>query len=176
VDCTVFAPARVVRKQAGLLQVFLHAPEDQKQAKAAAGKFDPESKERGHRTLVLDAPRGLSEIGFQTCVSQPHLQYRFEHCSTEQWSRRSGSGANSGRCVNLRKCNRELGGAGGGVDGLEGREAFEGSERVEGLDDFFGAGQNGDEVGLGTGAGSLAGFEPGRQRGGRDRGVFPEGG
>jgi hypothetical protein len=60
VDCTVFAPARVVRKQAGLLQVFLHAPEDQKQAKAAAGKFDPESKERGHRTLVLDAPIGAT--------------------------------------------------------------------------------------------------------------------
>jgi hypothetical protein len=48
--------------------------------------------------------------------------------------------------------------AGGGVNGLGGREAFEGSEGVEGLDKFLGVGQNGDEVGLGAGAGPLKGL------------------
>jgi hypothetical protein len=46
----------------------------------------------------------------------------------------------------------------------------------EGLDKFPGVGQNGDEVGLETGAGSLAGFPVGRRRGGWDRGIFLEGG
>jgi hypothetical protein len=46
-----------------------------------------------------------------------------------------------------------------GVDGLWGREAFEGPELVEGLDDFLGVAEDGDEVGLGTGTGSLTGFE-----------------
>src|SRR5271166_3363120 len=50
-------------------------------------------------------------------------------------------------------------GAGGGVNGLGGREAFEIPESVEGLNKFLGVGQDGDEVGLGTGAGSLTGFE-----------------
>jgi hypothetical protein len=62
--------------------------------------------------------------------------------------------------------------AGGGVHGLGGREAFEVPESVEGLDKFLGVGEDGDGVGLGAGAGSLAGFPVGRQRGGRDRGVF----
>jgi hypothetical protein len=67
-------------------------------------------------------------------------------------------------------------GASGGVNGLGGREAFEIPESVEGLDKFLGVAEDGDEVGLGTGTGSLAGFPVGRQRGGRERGVFPEGG
>ena len=50
-------------------------------------------------------------------------------------------------------------GAGGGVNGLGGREAFEIPESVEGLDKFLLIGQDGDGVRLGTGAGSLAGFE-----------------
>jgi hypothetical protein len=37
-------------------------------------------------------------------------------------------------------------------------------------------GQDGDEVGLGAGAGSLTGFPVGRRRGWRERGVFLEGG
>ena len=49
--------------------------------------------------------------------------------------------------------------AGGGVNGLGGRKAFEIPESVEGLDKFLGVGQDGDDVGLGTGAGSLPGFE-----------------
>ena len=40
-----------------------------------------------------------------------------------------------------------------------GREAFESPEPVEGLDNFLGVGQDGDEVGLEAGAGSLPGFE-----------------
>jgi hypothetical protein len=60
VDCTVFAPDRVERKESALLQVFLHAPADRKQAKAAAERFDRETKERGHRSLVLDAPIGTT--------------------------------------------------------------------------------------------------------------------
>jgi hypothetical protein len=58
VDCTVFAPDRVEREQSGLLQVFLHAPNEQQQASADAVKSDPEAKERGHKSLVLDAPVG----------------------------------------------------------------------------------------------------------------------
>ena len=58
VDCTVFAPDRVERRQTGLLQAFLHAPEARIQAEAR--KFDPEAKERGHRSLVLDAPIGTT--------------------------------------------------------------------------------------------------------------------
>ena len=49
--------------------------------------------------------------------------------------------------------------AGGGVNGLGGRKAFEIPELVEGLDNFLGVGQDGDEVGLEAGAGSLTGFE-----------------
>ncbi|HSZ78605.1 MAG TPA: hypothetical protein VK775_14470, partial [Chthoniobacterales bacterium] len=49
--------------------------------------------------------------------------------------------------------------AGGGVNGCGRREAFEVPESVEGLDDFLGVAENGDEVGLETGTGSLAGFE-----------------
>jgi hypothetical protein len=58
VDCTVFAPDRVERQQLALLQVFLHDPEDRKQAEEDAEKFDPNAKERGHKSLVLDAPVG----------------------------------------------------------------------------------------------------------------------
>jgi hypothetical protein len=47
-------------------------------------------------------------------------------------------------------------GAGGGVNGLWGREALEGPESIERLDKFLGVGQDGDEVGLGAGTGSLA--------------------
>jgi len=36
---------------------------------------------------------------------------------------------------------------------------FKRPESVEGLDKFLGVGQDGDEVGLGAGTGSLAGFE-----------------
>ena len=53
-------PDRVEREQRALIQVFLHAPQAQKQVEAAAGKFDPESRERGHRSLVLDAPIGTT--------------------------------------------------------------------------------------------------------------------
>jgi len=49
--------------------------------------------------------------------------------------------------------------AGGGVDGLGGRKAFEIPESVEGLDNFLGVAEDGDGVGLEAGAGSLAGFE-----------------
>jgi Tfp pilus assembly protein PilF len=58
VDCTVFAPDRVERERTRLLQVFLHAPEARKEAERAANHFDPEATERGHRSLVLDAPIG----------------------------------------------------------------------------------------------------------------------
>jgi hypothetical protein len=58
VDCTVFAPDRVGREQSGLLQVFLHAPNERQQANADAVKSDREAKERGHKSLVLDAPVG----------------------------------------------------------------------------------------------------------------------
>jgi hypothetical protein len=106
VDCTVFAPGRVERKQAGLLQVFLHAPEDRKQAEAAAEKFDPESKERGHRSLVLDAPIGTTfaldvEIeGFvfpermDTLIWTGHPQsatFRFEVPEGCKWGQHTGS-------------------------------------------------------------------------------------
>ena len=47
VDCTVFAPDRVERKQSALLQVFLHTPNEQQQAEANAIKSDREAKERG---------------------------------------------------------------------------------------------------------------------------------
>jgi hypothetical protein len=62
VDCTVFAPDRVEREQSALLQVFLHAPNEQQQAKAVAVKSDPEAKERGHKSLVLDAPVGTNFV------------------------------------------------------------------------------------------------------------------
>ena len=62
--------------------------------------------------------------------------------------------------------------AGGGVNGLGEGKLFNDPESVEGLDKFLGVGEDGDEVGLETGAGSLAGFPVGRRRGGRDRGVF----
>jgi uncharacterized protein YjbJ (UPF0337 family) len=60
VDCTIFAPDRVEREQSGLLQVFLHTPEARRQAEAAAKQFDPKATERGHRSLVLDAPIGAT--------------------------------------------------------------------------------------------------------------------
>jgi hypothetical protein len=60
VDCTVFAPDRVEPKQTGLLQAFLHAPEARRQTEAAAKQFDPKATERGHRSLVLDAPIGTT--------------------------------------------------------------------------------------------------------------------
>jgi hypothetical protein len=40
-----------------------------------------------------------------------------------------------------------LGSWGGGVNGLGGREAFDGPESVKGLDNFLGVGQDGDWVG-----------------------------
>ena len=49
--------------------------------------------------------------------------------------------------------------AGGGIHGVGAREAFEIPESVEGLDDFLGVSEDGDEVGLEAGTGSLAGFE-----------------
>jgi hypothetical protein len=60
VDCTVFAPDRVGRDQEALLQVLLHAPGDEMLAQAKARQFDPETKLRGHRSLVLDAPIGTT--------------------------------------------------------------------------------------------------------------------
>ena len=58
--------------------------------------------------------------------------------------------------------------AGGGVDGLWGRKAFEGPEGVEGLDKFLGVGQDGDEVGLGNWCRELGGFSswPSKRRAG----------
>jgi hypothetical protein len=50
-------------------------------------------------------------------------------------------------------------GAGGGVHGVGGREAFEIPEPVEGLNNFLWVGEDGDWVRLEAGAGSLAGFE-----------------
>lgn len=64
VDCTVFAPDRVERQCSGLLQVFIHAPQDRERAAADATRFDDEAQERGHRSLVLDAPIG-SRFGFE---------------------------------------------------------------------------------------------------------------
>ena len=63
--------------------------------------------------------------------------------------------------------------AGGGVDGLGGRKALKVSERVEGLDEFLGVGPNGDEVGLETGAGSLASFELAVEEEGGKGELFP---
>jgi hypothetical protein len=40
--------------------------------------------------------------------------------------------------------------AGGGVNGLGGRETLEIPESVEGLDNFLGVAEDGDEVGLGS--------------------------
>jgi hypothetical protein len=63
IDCTIFAPDHVERKQTGLLHAFLHAPGARRQAEAAAKQFDPKATERGHRSLVLDAPIGTT-FGF----------------------------------------------------------------------------------------------------------------
>jgi hypothetical protein len=60
VDCTVFAPDLVERERTGLLQAFLHALEARRQAEAAAKQFDSKATERGHRSLVLDAPIGTT--------------------------------------------------------------------------------------------------------------------
>jgi hypothetical protein len=49
--------------------------------------------------------------------------------------------------------------AGGGVNGCGGRETLEIPEDVEGLNDFLGVAEDGDEVRLEAGAGCLAGFE-----------------
>jgi hypothetical protein len=49
--------------------------------------------------------------------------------------------------------------AGGGVNGVGAREAFDGPESVEGLDKFPWVGEDGDGIWLKAGAGSLAGFE-----------------
>jgi hypothetical protein len=49
--------------------------------------------------------------------------------------------------------------AGGGVDGLGGREVFNGPELVESLDDFLGVAEDGDEVRLEACTGSLAVFQ-----------------
>ena len=49
--------------------------------------------------------------------------------------------------------------AGGGVNGIGAREGFEIPEPVEGLDDLFWIGQNGNRVRLEAGAGGVAGFE-----------------
>jgi hypothetical protein len=54
----VFAPDRGGRKQSAILQVFLHAPDERQQAEADAVKYDPETKGRGHKSLVLDARVG----------------------------------------------------------------------------------------------------------------------
>jgi TIR domain len=94
VDCTVFAPDRVERKQSALLQVFLHAPDEKQQAEADAIKFDPETKERGHKSLVLDAPVGtvfafIVEIeAFELC----------ERTDTLLMDRSTASGDLSVRC------------------------------------------------------------------------------
>ena len=49
--------------------------------------------------------------------------------------------------------------AGGGVNGIGAREGFEIPEPVEGTDDLFWIGQNGNRVRLEAGAGGVAGFE-----------------
>jgi hypothetical protein len=58
VDCTVFSPEDVGRGAEGLLQVFLHAPDEAKDAEAAARSADRNAKKRGFRSLVVDAPHG----------------------------------------------------------------------------------------------------------------------
>jgi hypothetical protein len=63
--------------------------------------------------------------------------------------------------------------AGGGVDGCGGRKAFEVPESVEGLDKFLWVGQDGDEVGLETGAGSLPNFKLAVEEEGGIRELFP---
>jgi len=49
--------------------------------------------------------------------------------------------------------------AGGGVNGIGAREGFQGPELIEGADDLFWIGQNGNRVRLEACAGSVAGFE-----------------
>ena len=49
--------------------------------------------------------------------------------------------------------------AGGGVNGIGAREGFQGPELIEGLDDLFWIGQNGNRVRLEAGAGGMAGFK-----------------
>lgn len=60
VDCTVFARERMERTATGLLQVFLHAPQDLRKVQATARKFDSQAQPRGHRSLLLDATIGDS--------------------------------------------------------------------------------------------------------------------
>jgi hypothetical protein len=48
--------------------------------------------------------------------------------------------------------------AGGGVDGIWGREGFERSELIERADDLLWFGQNRDGISLEAGAGSHGGF------------------
>jgi hypothetical protein len=48
---------------------------------------------------------------------------------------------------------------GGGVDGIGAREGFQGPELIEGLDDLFWIGQNGNRVRLEACAGGVACFE-----------------
>jgi hypothetical protein len=50
-------------------------------------------------------------------------------------------------------------GAGGGVNGIRGREAFEIAESLKGLNKFLWVGEDGDWVRLEAGTGSLTGFE-----------------
>ena len=49
--------------------------------------------------------------------------------------------------------------AGGGVDGIGAREGFQVPEPVEGADNLFWIGQNGNRVRLEACAGGVAGFE-----------------
>jgi hypothetical protein len=82
VDCTVFAPDRVERQRTALLQVFLHSPKDRKQAEVNAEKFDPDAKERGHKSLVLDAPIGTN---FAFVVDVEGFEFR-ERKDTLLWT------------------------------------------------------------------------------------------
>ena len=81
VDCTVFAPARVKRKQAGLLQVFLHAPEDRKQVG------------RTQRSLILKVRSAAIGPWFSMPRSARPLRLTWKSkalSSLSEWTRLSG--------------------------------------------------------------------------------------
>jgi hypothetical protein len=75
VDCTVFAPSQVRRRQSGLLQVFIHAPKQQSQAEAQARAFDGQATARGHRALAMDAAPG-TRFGFDVEIQGFELKRR----------------------------------------------------------------------------------------------------
>lgn len=106
VDCSVFAPERVQRSDRGILQVFLHAPEDRGEARAQAQLFDAETAERGHRSLLLNAPHGtlftftveIEEFEFKKphgsllWTGQPQAAtFPFEVPASARWGKHTGT-------------------------------------------------------------------------------------